>query len=367
MRIQEFQKKFEQFAPASLAWKSDNIGLLLGSRSSNITNVMVALDVTMDVALEAKKKKANFIITHHPLVFHPVRTITPENRVGEILLYCSRNNINIFAAHTNLDSVPGGVNTALAERLGLSNVRVLSPAKESLTKIVVFVPEDHVESVAEAMHLAGAGMFTRYESCSFRSAGIGTFRGMKNAKPFIGKVGKLERVNEVKLEMFAEKWKINAVTAAMLTSHPYEEVAYDIYPLLNKNTEYGLGAIGDLRSVVSQKEFLSMVRRTLGAKALRFSGKSAAVRRVAVCGGSGSECIADAVAQGADAMVTGDVKYHTFQEFEQKILLVDAGHYETEHIVLPVLADKIRELLSLSKNTGKVFITQHRTNPVHIF
>jgi dinuclear metal center YbgI/SA1388 family protein len=367
VRIREFQKQFEQIAPQAIAWKGDNIGLLLGRESDTIKNILVALDLTMDVAEEAAKKKANCIITHHPLLFHPLKNITADSRVGELILFLTENRINLYAAHTNLDSVKWGVNFSLAQSLGLTNVEILSPLNGSLTQIVVFVPHDHVEVVANAMHEAGAGMFTKYDQCSFRGEGIGTFRGLNDAKPFLGKVGKHERVQEVRLEILVENWKTSSVISAMVKAHPYEEVAYDILPLLNRNTEYGLGAIGDIPKKIPQNKFFELVKKTLGVRALKYSGTSNMIGRVAVCGGSGSECIADAVSRKADVMVTADLKYHTFQDFEKKILLVDAGHYETEHVVLPVLAAKIQEMFKRNNHSGKVYITKHSTNPVHIF
>lgn len=364
MVIREFQHQFERLAPPSIAWKGDNIGLLLGREDETITNLLVSLDVTMEVVREAKQKKANLIVSHHPILFHPVQRITSSSRVGELVLFLTENKINVFAAHTNLDSVQWGVNFVLANALQLKNVSILSPVKESLTKIVVFVPPSHLDVVAEAMHESGAGMFSRYDQCSFRSEGIGTFRGKADAKPYIGTVGVREKTKEIRLEMLAESWKVNSVISAMKRAHPYEEVAYDIYPLVNRNAEYGLGAIGDLPKEISQKQFLSVVKKAVGAAALRFSGKTDSIRRVAVCGGSGSEFIETAIARNADAMVTADVKYHTFQEFENSLLLVDAGHYETEHLVLPALANNIQKIFSRLKHKGKVFITQHSTNPV---
>ncbi|MFZ4619379.1 MAG: Nif3-like dinuclear metal center hexameric protein [Bacteroidota bacterium] len=367
MNIQEFQKEFEKIAPPSIAWKGDNIGLLIGRPSDRITNILVALDLTMDVAREAKRKKANCIITHHPLLFHPLKNITPTSRTGEVVLFLTENKMNVYAAHTNLDSVQWGVNFVLAKKLGLTDLKILSPIKESLVSIVVFVPSTHVEQVADAMHCAGAGSFTKYDRCSFRADGTGTFRGNERSSPFIGTRGTLERVQEIRLETISELWNVGKVVTAMLKAHPYEEVAYDLIPLLNKNSEYGLGAIGVLPKPVTQKEFLGNIKQALGLKALKFSGKSSSVRTVAVCGGSGSEFIGDAVAQGADAMVTADLKYHTFQEFESKLLLVDAGHYETEHLVLPVLVKKIQQIAKRNGHSGKVFLTQQSTNPVHIF
>ena len=367
MRIKDFQKQFEVTAPVTIAWKGDNVGLLVGRENDEIQNIVVALDLTMDVAKEAKRKNANVIITHHPLLFHPVKNITAGSRIGEIVLFLIENKINLYAAHTNLDSVKWGVNFTLAKVLGITDVEVLSPLKDSLTSISVFVPREYVENVAEAMHSAGAGTFTKYDRCSFRSEGIGTFRGLNNSNPFLGAIGKIEKIEEVRLEMLVEQWKIGNVVSAMLQAHPYEEVAYTINPLNNNNTEYGLGAIGILPKPMKQEAFLSLIKKKLGATALKYSGKKNLIRRVAVCGGSGAELIGDAVLQHADAMVTADLKYHTFQDFEDNLLLIDAGHYETEHIVLPVLAKKISQILKQNNHTGKVIITQHKTNPVHIF
>jgi len=367
VRIAEFQKQFELSAPPAIAWKGDNIGLQIGRGNTVIRNILVALDCTPEVAAEAIRKNANLIITHHPLLFHPLKKITPKSRVGDLVLTLTEHRINLYAAHTNLDSVRWGVNFCLAEKLGLTDLHILSPLRESVSKIVVFVPQSHTEAVADAMHSAGAGMFAKYDSCSFRSAGTGTFRGKEHAQPYLGKVGVLERVAEDRIEMMAENWNVDAVVAAMLKAHPYEEVAYDVYPLLNRNSEYGLGAIGTMKKGLSQSAFLSLVKKKLNAAALRFSGKAKTIRRVAVCGGSGSDYISDAVAQGADAMITADLKYHTFQDFEEQLLLVDAGHYETEHVVLPALAKKCSDIAAHGTHSGKVFITQHRTNPVHIF
>lgn len=367
MRIKDLRKHFEEITPLAIAWKGDNVGLLIGRENDTIQNILIALDVTLDVAKEAVKRKANVIITHHPLLFHPLRNVTPDSRIGEIVLFLIEHKINLYAAHTNLDSVQWGVNFALADALGLKNTKILSPLKDSLTSISVFIPRDHVDIVADAMHSAGGGMFSKYDHCSFRGKGIGTFRGMNNANPFIGAVGTKESVEEIKLDMLVEQWKTNSVVSAMLKAHPYEEVAYNIVPLKNKNSEFGLGAIGTLKTPLKQESFLSLIKKALGATAVRYSGKGSMIKYVAVCGGSGAELIDDAVSQQADAMVTSDLKYHTFQEFEQKILLVDAGHFETEHGVLPVLSKRISQIVKQQQHHGKIFITKHRTNPVHIF
>lgn len=366
MNLNDFITAFEKIVPPALAWKGDNVGLQIGKPKKTISNVLLALDVTMDVVEEAIAKQANVIITHHPLLFHPLKHITPNTRIGAIALKIIENNISLYAAHTNLDSVKAGVNFELGKKLKLKNLRILAPLKESLTKIVVFVPRTYVERVAEAMHAAGAGMFSRYDMCSFQTEGLGTFRGMNDASPFIGKKGVLEKVEEVKIEMLCETWKVSAALRAMLNAHPYEEVAYDVYPLNNANTEYGLGAVGNFERAISFTSFLQHTSQLLGTKFLRYAApkKKRAIKTVAVCGGSGAEFIHNAIAEQADAFITSDLKYHTFQEFEDRILLVDAGHFETEHIVLHSLQKTIQNIVGIS---ATVYKTKSNTNPVHYY
>ncbi len=369
MNVKEFINIFEKAVPPSLAWKGDNVGLQVGRETDEIKNILIALDLTEEVIYEAKKKNVNFIITHHPLLFHPIKKITPKHRVSALAILLIENKINLYSAHTNLDSVQWGVNFALAKTLGLTNLRILSPVKESLSKISVFVPKTHLERVAEAMHNAGAGMFSKYDLCSFITEGIGTFRGMNNANPFIGSKGQTESVEEVKFEVLCETWKSSQVIKAMLSVHPYEEAAYDIYPLLNKNSEYGLGAIGEFEKNITGNTFLELVARKLNAKQLRYAVSSLPkkISRAAVCGGSGAEFIDDAISAGAEAFVTADLKYHVFQEYEKKIFLVDAGHYETEHVVLPEIQKKCKEIAALFHSRAMVFITKKKTNPIQYY
>ncbi|MDE3056629.1 MAG: Nif3-like dinuclear metal center hexameric protein [Bacteroidota bacterium] len=367
MKLSEFQQVLDEWAPPAAAWKSDNVGLQVGSRSAEIVNILLALDVTMEVAREAVQRRANLIVTHHPLLFHPLRSLTPNSRAGEIALYLAEQKINLFAAHTNLDSVPGGVNFVLAELFGLKNISILSPLEGSMVKVVVFVPNEHLERVAAAMHGAGAGTFTKYEECSFRTEGVGTFRGTHAAHPFIGVKGILEIVPETKLEMIVPSWKLSGAIRAMLSAHPYEEAAYDIIPLKNRPADAGLGAIGNLPAAMSRETFLAMVKKKTGAEVLRYSGHSGRIQRVAVCGGAGSEFIGDAVQDGADAFVTADVQYHTFQDAEKDILLVDAGHFETESHVLAAIESRLKKFLKASKHPSKVYLTKRNTNPVSYY
>lgn len=364
MTIQEFSDIFETLAPSSIAWKNDNVGLQLGRPTAAVRNILVTLDVTAECILEAKRTGANLIVAHHPLLFHPQRTITDRTRVGSLSLALAEEGIALFAAHTNLDSVPWGVNGALSMALGLRSPAILSPLTGSLEKIAVYVPSDHADAVADAMHAAGAGMFARYDRCSFRSTGTGTFRGKKGSKPFIGTPEHDERVEETRIEMMCETWRTAGVVRAMLAAHPYEEAAYDVVPLANAHGEYGLGMIGTLPKPVSVRTFLARVKRALKTPALRYTPGRGPVHTVAVCGGSGESVIGDALRRGADALVTADLKYHTFQEHQGRLLLVDAGHYETERLVLPVLAGALREALRQRSFRGSVIVTRTSPNPV---
>ncbi|MBW7888510.1 MAG: Nif3-like dinuclear metal center hexameric protein [Bacteroidetes bacterium] len=366
MNVSDFITAFEKVVPPAIAWKGDNVGLQIGKPENKISSILLALDVTLEVVHEAIAKKANLIVTHHPLLFHPLKRISPDSRAGAIAMKIIEHNISLYAAHTNLDSVKNGVNFALGKKLGLKNLAVLSPVKESLTKIAVFVPLTHVEAVAEAMHSAGAGMFSKYDLCSFRTKGTGTFRGMNNASPYIGKVGMTEKVEEARIEMLCEHWKLSSVLRAMIKAHPYEEVAYDIYPLENMNSEYGLGAVGTLSNALSVNEFLRYISHVLKTPSLRYTpgNKKTKIKTVALCGGSGAEFIPNALAAGAEAFITADLKYHTFQEYEDRILLIDAGHFETEHIVLDSLRNIIQHIVG---KACTIYKTKKNTNPVHYY
>ena len=368
MKLGEFQRLIEEWIPPATAWKGDNVGIQLGRTDTALRNILLALDVTLEVAREAVTRGANLIVTHHPLLFHPLRSLTQESRAGEIALFLAERKIGLYAAHTNLDHVRGGVSFAMAALLGLNNIRVLSPLGGQLVKIAVLVPVSHVEDVAGAMHRAGGGKFANYEQCSFRSEGVGTFRGTEASEPFIGSKGILEKTPETKLEMLVEKWNVRAAVKAMIQKHPYEEVAYDVVPLDNENAEYGLGAIGEYRKPISQDKFLSLVKKALGSPVLQYTGKSgSAVVSVALCGGAGYDAVQEAIRQGADAYITADVKYHGFQEAQRNIFLIDAGHYETERHILPILAARVRTIVEKQHSASKVFVTRKNTNPVSYF
>ena len=368
VRLGDIQQLIEAWLPPATASSGDNVGIQIGRADAEVRNILLALDVTLEVGQEAVRKHANLIITHHPLFFHPLRSLTDGSRVGRIALYLAERKINLYAAHTNLDHARDGVSFAMAQGLGLTRCRLLSPLAGKLLKVAVNVPESHLEAVAGGMHHAGAGKFLNYEECSFRSEGVGTFRGTMAATPFLGKKGILEKAPEVKLEVLVERWKLRKVLAAMREHHPYEEVAYDVIPLENESLEHGLGVIGMLREPLTKAGFLALVKRAFRVPTVRYAGSPARrVKTVAVCGGAGIETAGEALRQGADALVTADVKYHGFQEHEDALFLVDAGHFETEVPVLPYVATRVRDMLRAHGSSSRVFVTQKNTNPISYY
>jgi dinuclear metal center YbgI/SA1388 family protein len=332
-----------------------------------VSKILLTLDVTEKVIAEAIGKKANLIISHHPLIFTPLKSLTTEHRNSNLALLLAKKNIALISAHTNLDFTGNGVSIALAQRLGLQNIKVLASQEDVLKKITVFVPVTHVDGVMHAMSKAGAGAIGNYDSCSFQLKGTGTFRGLDGSKPFIGAAGKTERVEEVRLEMVVFSWHLKSVLRAMKAAHPYEEVAYDVYALENSVEQFGTGAIGEMKSPMRLEKFLQHVQKKLNVPALRYTGKlNSIIRRVAVCGGSGSQFISTAIVEGADVYVTADVKYHTFQDAEERIALIDAGHYETEIPILETLATTLKTKNFIQKELP-VIISKTKVNPVHYY
>jgi dinuclear metal center YbgI/SA1388 family protein len=368
MRIADIQKIFDEWAPRQLAWERDNTGLLVGSPSQLVKKILVALDVTDRVIDEAAGKKADLLITHHPLMFGSVKSITDNDRTGRLLLRLIRKNIALFSAHTNLDFTRDGVSSTLAKKLNLQNTRVLHKDVRQYNKIVVFVPSSHADKLMAAMAGAGAGSIGAYDSCSFQAEGTGTFRPLKGANPFIGTAGTLERVAETRLEMIVPSWKLNGVLASMRETHPYEEIAYDVYALANIASEYGSGIIGELPKPVKLRAFLQTVRSKLRVPSLRFTGNlNQAVRTIAVCGGSGSELLPVAIQQGADVFLTADAKYHVFQDAEDEIALIDAGHYETEQPVVQQVVSYLSRRCRERKDSVLVLASEYSHNPVQYY
>ncbi len=367
MRISDIEQIIEAWAPRWTAWERDNVGLQVGDRRRDVSRILVALDITDRVVDEARTQRAGLIVSHHPLLFRPPSSVTASNEIGRIVLKLAESKIAAYAAHTNLDSANDGVNFVLAKSLGLKNVRFLAPLGETLAKIAVFVPRDAVDRVADALSSSGAGVIGEYTSCSFRTEGKGTFRGSRRSRPAVGRAGVLEKVDEVRLEMLVPRANVDAAIAAVKKAHPYEEVAYDVYPLSNESLNFGMGAVGELAAGVSLRSFLNRTKRVLSAAALRYSGDPGSrIKRVAVCGGSGSELLATAIAAEADVFITADVRYHMYHAAEGRIALVDAGHWETEHLILQPLADYIRREAAKRKKRLSISVSRYSTNPIHV-
>lgn len=332
----------ECLAPKYLAEDWDNVGLLLGSPAQKIDKLLITLDVTDDVINQAVQDSIDMIITHHPILFKAVNSIRTDLPQGQILVKLLKANIAVYAAHTNLDIATGGVNDILASKLNLQDAQPLAVSyTEKLCKLVVFVPNTHLEVVRRAISEAGVGHVGNYSHCTFSSNGIGTFLPLEGAQPFIGCNGVVEYVEETRLETIMPEKISRRVLKAMLKVHPYEEVAYDLYHLINSGYSLGLGRVGKLIAPMTLPEFIAQVKMVLGIEYVSVVGPlDKIVKKVAVCGGSGAGFINKAAFAGADVMITGDVKYHEAQNaLAVGIAVIDAGHFATEQPVVPALAE----------------------------
>jgi dinuclear metal center YbgI/SA1388 family protein len=345
----------------------DNVGLQVGDSSANVDRIVVALDLTRAVIEEAIERGANLIVTHHPIIFKPIKKVTAAGDQSGLPFLLARAGISHIAIHTNLDAAHGGVSFALAEQLGLRDVRFILGMPDVLQKLVVFVPEGHAVEVRDAIAAAGAGRIGEYDACAFETRGTGYFRAGDDANPFIGAAGgDVESAEEIRLEVEAPNWAMPGIIRAMIAAHPYEEAAHDIYDLRTPSSRHGLGAVGILDSEMNLADFLTHVASCLGTPSLRYTGSDArSIKKVAVCGGSGSSFIGDARRTGADAYVTADVTYHRFFEVlddhdRPRMALIDAGHYETEAITEKLIADHLRRHFS----EVPVQRAGARTNPV---
>ncbi|NJD21539.1 MAG: Nif3-like dinuclear metal center hexameric protein [Melioribacter sp.] len=368
MIVGELTKYLDDWAPPGAAWEKDNVGLQIGSRRQKIKNIMLCLELNDEVLKEALQKKCNFIFTHHPLIFKPIKKLDTENNsLSKLIEKLFKHNISVYSAHTNFDSIKDGVSFELAKILKLKNIRFLENQISNQLKVVTFIHASSFGKISDAIFSAGGGIIGEYENCSFRSTGEGTFKGSEKSNPLVGKKNNFENVNEIRLEVLVDSWKLNNVISAILKTHPYEEPALDIYPLKNKNVNLGAGAIGELENEMNENKFLSFVSKSLKTKVLKYcDGRIKTIKKVAVCGGSGSELLEQAIAEGADAFVTADIKYHTFQDAERKILLIDAGHYETEIISLQAVQRAINKLTTRSEEI-KVLKYSGTTNPVKFY
>ena len=367
-RIQDILGLINAFCPATLAEEWDNVGLQVGDPAAEVSTVAVALDPT-EVTIEAAiAEGAQLLVCHHPLIFKPLRQVTPNDTTGALVTRAVGAGLAIICAHTNLDRARGGLNDWLGAKVGLKQMQPLESIDGQLFKLVVFVPQEQAGAVAEALFAGGAGQVGAYDHCSFRGDGVGTFRSGDESNPYIGESGRDESVAEVRLETIVAKEHLGRSVARMLKAHPYEEVAYDLLPLANSRNDVGLGRIGRLEEPESLGRYAQQVKELLAADHVRVVGDpEKQIAKVAVCGGSGASLVAAATRQGADLLLTGDVKYHDAQIAESLgLALIDAGHFATERIMIDGLATVLSSGLQQKNLDVKVLPLSLEQDPFRV-
>ncbi|MGV3637865.1 MAG: Nif3-like dinuclear metal center hexameric protein [Flavobacteriales bacterium] len=362
MRIKDLITTLEAWAPRSLQEDYDNSGLQVGDPETEVSSALVCLDCTEAVVEEAARLGCGLIISHHPVIFRGLKSLSGKGYVERTILAAIKQGIALYAIHTNLDNVASGVNAEIAARLGLKNLRVLDPKPGQVRKLVVYTPLDHAEAVRAAMFQAGAGRIGNYDECSFNVEGMGTFRAGEGTVPLVGQHGVRHAEREVRIEVVVPTTAVAEVVAAMIKAHPYEEVAYDLIPVMNVHPGIGSGLVGELDKPLEESQFLAQVKQAFGLSVIRHTkllGKP--VERVALCGGSGAFLIGKAKAAGADAYLTGDVKYHEFFDADSKLLLADIGHYGSEQCTMNLIQRRLGELFP----TFAVRLTENVTDPIY--
>lgn len=362
MKVKDFTSALEEIAPLNYAEDFDNVGLLVGDYNDEVSKILVCLDTTPEVVEEARREGANLIISFHPIVFSGLKKLNGKTYVERAVINAIKYGINIYATHTALDNSFDGVNRGIVNQLGLSNAKVLIPKNEVLKQLVTYVPTDSAEKLKLALYEAGAGKIGNYDSCGFLVDGIGNFRPLEGSDPTIGNIGSLTEVPETRIEIVVPQHCEAKIMKALFDNHPYEEVAYSLINLVNKNQYIGLGMIGELESEMDEKSFISFVKEKMNTPVVRHSNLlNKPIKKVAVLGGSGAFAIKNALAAGADAYITSDLKYHEFFSAENQIVLMDIGHYESEQFTINLISSYLKEKFSnfVIFNSGII------TNPVN--
>lgn len=360
-KIKEIIQHLETLAPLAYQEEYDNAGLITGNAGIDVRGVLICLDSTEAVIDEALSKNCNLIIAHHPIIFRGLKRLTGRNYVERTIIKAIKNEIAIYAIHTNLDNVKDGVNAKIAERLGLQNIRILQPGKATLKKLITFIPRENTVEVLDAMHRAGAGIIGDYDHCSFRVSGTGRFKPSEKAAPHIGEKNQMEEVKEDRVEVIISQHRVSRVLEALRTAHPYEEVAYYLHDLGNVDQDIGSGMLGDMKEAMTERDFLDHLNKAMDLERIKytpFEGKT--IRKVAVCGGAGSFLLTAAKSSGADAFVSADFKYHDYFDAEGKILIADIGHYESEVYT----KEHIYELLNKKFSSIALCLSEVNTNPI---
>lgn len=361
MKIKEIVSALDRFAPLPLQDGFDNAGLQIGLTEAEATGALLCLDVTEAVLDEAIALGCNLVISHHPLIFKGYKSITGKDYVERCILKAIRNDMVLYAAHTNLDNAKGGVNYKIAEKIGLKHLQVLEPKRNSLLKLVTFVPTEQAERVRKALFAAGCGNIGGYDSCSYNLKGEGTFRAGENTHPFCGSIGELHREEEVRIETILPSYKKGEVVRALLSAHPYEEPAFDLYPLENEWIQAGAGIVGELETPETELEFLKRIKKIFEVECVkhnRLTGRE--IQKVALCGGAGAFLIPQAIRSGADIFITGEIKYHDYFGHEDEILLAEIGHYESEQYTKEIFYSIIRDLFP----NFALHLSKINTNPI---
>jgi len=342
--IADVARFFNELAPKSYQESYDNSGLITGNPSWEVKGTLVTLDCTEEVVAEAIATGCNLIVAHHPILFRPIKKLTGSNYVERTIISAIKNDIAIYAIHTNLDNVLHGVNKMIAEKLGLTNLKILQPKKETLSKLVTFSPQSHTKKILGALHQAGAGQIGEYKNCSFTIEGTGAFSPSEKSKPFSGKPGGDEKVKEDRIEVILPRHLEKRVLKALMGTHPYEEVAYYLTEITNENQEAGAGMVGELPNEMDAIEFIRKVKTEMKSGCVRYTSLChSKIKRVAVCGGAGSFLVSTAKQAGAQAFISSDFKYHEFFDAENQIILADIGHYESEQYTKDLLVNVLKE------------------------
>ena len=364
MKIADIIALLEAVAPPSLQESYDNAGLLTGNPGWACTGALCTLDATEEIVNEAIQRGCNLVVAHHPIIFGGLKKITGKNYVEKTIITAIKNDIAIYAIHTNLDNVIDGVNGMMADKLGLNNRKILSPKEGTLKKLYTFVPVEHVEPVRAALFEAGGGHIGNYNECSFGAEGTGTFKGGAGTNPFVGQPGERHYEKEIRVEVIFPAYLQNSLIRALRTAHPYEEVAYDVVNLANAHPGIGSGLVGELPEALPEAAFLQQLKKAFDLPLIRHTallGKP--VKKIALCGGAGSFLVSKALGVGADVYITGDMKYHEFFDADGRLIIADIGHFESEQFTIDLLAGVLQEKFP----TFAVLKTALKTNPVHYF
>ena len=362
MTVKSICELIEEVAPLALQESYDNAGLLVGDSQMEVSSALVCIDITETVIEEAIQKNCNLIISHHPLIFSGLKRLVGQNEVQRCVQKAIKHDIAIYAAHTNLDNVLTGVSGKMAEKIGLKKLRILQPKQNALLKLITYVPKIHTFAVREALFQVGAGQIGNYDSCSFNADGTGTFRANENANPFVGKTDELHSEPETRIEVILPEYLKFKVLEALLKTHPYEEPAYDFISLENDWNQVGAGIVGELETAEDELVFLNRIKSIFNVSSIRHTNfLNKKIKSVALCGGSGSSFLVDAISAGADVYISGDFKYHEFFEAENRILIADIGHFESEQFT----KDIFFEIISKKMPTFAVQISDSKTNPIN--